>query len=894
MDDLLEVFHAEALQSLGDCQADVDRLQMSPEDDEAVADLLHRLRSIREMAAFLGLREIEKTAAAGLAKLETIESGEVDIDASSLVIADCLTRLRHLVASSGHDAAAVSPALAASDDDVADAADDNAPVLTQKRAKREKKDIFAGGLPTTRESPGQPRASQSLTADRSERASAWTDGVVLPLPQSTEPVGVHSRRRLIRRIVLGGGGMLAAATVAAAVLLLTTDPREYAAIAARSVQAATGRTLAIGGDVELHLLPSPAVVVEDVSLSNAGWGSRPQMVSARRLEIVLAPLPLLSGRLEARRVVLHGADILLETDAQGQGNWVFRADGVAPTVSGPMALPAIHNLSIDDSTVSYRDGKSGRMETIRLQHFSAQDAALPSLIDLDAKALVNTQPVELAGTVGSLDQLNGAAPYPIDLHGDVAGLAVTAKGVFARPLEGRGYSLTVSANGSSLSALGALLATGLPAAGPFQFASAVDDSDGSLRFHDLNLHMGQSELSGDLVLHPMAPKWRIDATLTSSHVDLGDLRTAGAPAISSDPHIFPADPLPLAWLGDVDAAIKFSADRVTSGDVVLSPVALDGEVVGGRATLTSLRLGYLGGDVAAKGTLDTSAVSPAWQLQASARHLTGGEALHRLLGIDMLSGGTADVDLNLSARGRSQRELASTLAGTTGLNMAGGHLTDGMMRLLLTDPTQAVSTGGSSTADLRCLTSRFDFADGVGRSRQFVADTGVAAISGKGNVNLRAETVDMRFTPSAKQVSLAALAVPVDVRGSLADPSVSPDPIAATTTAAGAAAGLATEGLAGAVLGLAGAGTLLADEPVGGCAAISSATTAAAQPAPAVSQPAPATAQKPKKKQKKSTTTQILDGATDVVNGIGSSLNGLFDGSTPTHHNSTSSQGSKD
>src|SRR5262249_23241432 len=155
----------------------------------------------------------------------------------------------------------------------------------------------------------------------------------------------------------------------------------------------------------------------------------------------------------------------------------------------------------------------------------------------------------------------------------------------------------------------------------------------------------------------------------------------------------------------------------------------------------------------------------------------------------------------------------------------------------------------------------------------------------------------MHFTPSAKEGSLGARAVPVDVRGALGNPSITPDPLSATAKAAGTAAGIATGGLAGAVLGLAGADTLL-DEPAGSCAIASTAASRSATPPQQetqAAQPATAAQQKTKKKKSKhSTTDQILDGAGEVANGIGNSISDLFGSSTPARHDSTSTQGSKD
>jgi len=57
-----------------------------------------------------------------------------------------------------------------------------------------------------------------------------------------------------------------------------------------------------------------------------------------------------------------------------------------------------------------------------------------------------------------------------------------------------------------------------------------------------------------------------------------------------------------------------------------------------------------------------------------------------------------------------------------------------------------------------------------------VLDTNGATILGSGRIDLASERLDLRFDPNAKQANLANLAVPVKVGGTLAKPSVVPDP----------------------------------------------------------------------------------------------------------------------
>ncbi len=61
---------------------------------------------------------------------------------------------------------------------------------------------------------------------------------------------------------------------------------------ARAVKAATGRQVTLGGDIGLTIGLAPGLTMADVSLQNAPWGSRPEMVTIKRLEVQVALVPL--------------------------------------------------------------------------------------------------------------------------------------------------------------------------------------------------------------------------------------------------------------------------------------------------------------------------------------------------------------------------------------------------------------------------------------------------------------------------------------------------------------------------------------------------------------------------------------------------------------------------
>jgi hypothetical protein len=166
----------------------------------------------------------------------------------------------------------------------------------------------------------------------------------------------------------------------------------------------------------------------------------------------------------------------------------------------------------------------------------------------------------------------------------------------------------------------------------------------------------------------------------------------------------------------------------------------------------------------------------------------------------------------------------------------------------------------------------------------------------------------MTFEPAAKDVSLAALAVPVHVTGSLSDPDVTPDAVAATANVAGGAAAAATAGVAG-VLGFIGGETMLHDAPMASCTALPARIAASPDQTNAASQKPPAgptqqttstaAPKKQSKKRQQSTTDQILNQAGNVATSIGSSIRSGVDSmlggssSTSNSHKTTKTKPDK-
>ena len=193
----------------------------------------------------------------------------------------------------------------------------------------------------------------------------------------------------------------------------------------------TGRTLVIDGDVSLSLLPAPALSAESVRLANVEGGSAPAMAELESLEVQVALMPLLRGRVQVQSVVLVQPKILLEVLPDGRRNWDFappdrpqaggqaqdraggQAEGTASGGSGDFVVQ-VDSFAIQDGTLIYRDAVSGREEVIESLDGSLVAESLRGPFMVEGSAIARGVEGGVTLTVGRLVE-SGATPINLEL-----------------------------------------------------------------------------------------------------------------------------------------------------------------------------------------------------------------------------------------------------------------------------------------------------------------------------------------------------------------------------------------------------------------------------------------------------------------------------------------------
>ena len=146
----------------------------------------------------------------------------------------------------------------------------------------------------------------------------------------------------LRTVLLLGMGIAGVAILAGVVVLSRMDFGKYKILIVDQAERTTGRKVTIAGDLRLSVFPVPTLRVKDVSLDNAGWGSRPELARLGELSARLELLPLVFGdHVHVARLVLKDLDLLELTPRPKESSLINLAMpiGIAGTFKHPTVQP---------------------------------------------------------------------------------------------------------------------------------------------------------------------------------------------------------------------------------------------------------------------------------------------------------------------------------------------------------------------------------------------------------------------------------------------------------------------------------------------------------------------------------------------------------------------------
>ena len=296
-----------------------------------------------------------------------------------------------------------------------------------------------------------------------------------------------------------------------------------------------------------------------------------------------------------------------------------------------------------------------------------------------------------------------------------------------------------------------------------------------LQFDDLKFAVAGTNLSGTLTADIGGERPAFSGDLSADSIDLAKWIGEGGTSDQGD-RLFPDDTIPLAWMGAVDADLKLKVGTLDAAGLVFKDVSSTVSLASSRLKLSPFSLGVENSTVDGDYTLDGAASPPASTLKLTSKGFDMGALLKQSDVTEALTG-TADIDIDVSGSGASMAAIMAALDGKVSMVMTDGSVQEQGLDLFLGGARALV--GGlfeknSGSAKLSCLAAAWDVKDGLATQSVLLIDTQYSTLTGKGTIDLGKETIDETLTPNAKGVSLD-LAVPVNIGGTLMNPTATPD-----------------------------------------------------------------------------------------------------------------------
>lgn len=602
-------------------------------------------------------------------------------------------------------------------------------------------------------------------------------------------------------------GVVVVLIVGIVVILSMVDVNQYRGLIQDQAKAATGREVSVG-EIELAISLSPAIVVHDIKVGNAPWGSRADMVIAERVAAHTQLIPLIFGTVNIGDLEVIGADVLLETNAEGKGNWEFDVESAPSEESTPLNVSGV---SAERLKFAYRDAVSGMSADISAESIGVEiagalmDMVVPS-VELDGVEVAYAEgPTKAEAKIGVMRMTSKGAITDFNISNISVNDTIASYTNDGTPLDvavetfsldnDGALDLTAKLSGQDIKASGqiASIAQLMAREGEFPVQLAVDGFG--------------LKADTDLIVSLAA-----DRPSATGKIDIAEIVMPSASdeseafgASSSDSgKVFPAAPLPWDTLAVANADVVLSIAKVTlSSGMEIENIAIPVKLSGSKLSVDPVSLSLAGGTVTAG--LGMDATNKSVSLSADIAGMNAESLAKAMQQTDLVTEGPLDLKINVRGSGDTVQAVAASLGGSVVGGMGQSRIRSDALNVIGADVLMQVASAINPLGNkdpytvAKCMVVNFQISNGVART-----DKGIALVTDKmqvtssGQIDLREERVSLNLRPKASSgigIGVGSLAQAVKISGSLADPGVGVDAAGAVKAAGTIGAAIATGGI---------------------------------------------------------------------------------------------------
>ncbi|MDJ0982657.1 MAG: AsmA family protein [Kiloniellales bacterium] len=426
-------------------------------------------------------------------------------------------------------------------------------------------------------------------------------------------------------------GLLGLIVLAVAVVLVgpgLVDWNAHKAEITAQFEKATGRALAIEGDINLQIVPTPSFSAANVRLANLPGGSAQDMAIIKALQVRVELMPLLSGDVRVQTIELVEPVILMEVLEDGRRNWDVGDDGepgggagesvAAPRQIGDFPVDVrFDSFTISNGTLIYRDAQGGideKVEKVDVE-LAAESLRGPLLLDGEVRLRGVETGVELA--IGRWTEA-GAIPLRMALRPRPIEAKAKFSGSLSQHPDTLAFRGKLQAEGSDLAQAVAALA-GQPVSDqpsqlalPFVIETEISGEPEEISAQKIAITLGESSATGEGLLR-LGDKPEGKLAVTIPRLDLDALSPPETEASEG------GAAAPATEGGETAADIAIPKDFVARLDLGIEALVYREQVVRQVAVAARIENGVLAVDQAAALLPGGAAVSLSGGFEAGAK-----------------------------------------------------------------------------------------------------------------------------------------------------------------------------------------------------------------------------------------------------------------------------------
>ena len=563
----------------------------------------------------------------------------------------------------------------------------------------------------------------------------------------------------------------------------------------RWASAAYDREIELNGDLNVHIFSwTPSAEINDLRIGGPDWAAEEDTLQVERLEVAVRLRRLLAGQIELPRLEARAPRAVLIIDGEGRQSWALGGQGN----DGPARIPLIERMLIEDGELVFDEQRRGL--SLRATVNAREVAAGASEDDersgflLEGEGALNGQPLTVTARGGPLIHIRRDRPYEFVAELSGAGSRLTADGAIARPFDLGRFTADLSLSGADLADLYLITGLVLPNTPPYALSGALERDDQRWTFSGFSGEVGDSDLSGDLVVDRIDDRLFVEADLVSRVLDLDDLATVlGAPpdpaetaspaqqahagAMRTQGRLLPDAPLNVERLRTMDGRLTYRAAAVQRNELAVRQVNLGAGLEDGILNLDPVAFAFSQGELNGAARIDATGDTP----YSSVDFRLAGYPLEAIIpardGQPTVTG-RALGRVQLQGPGASVADFAGNSRGTMTVVVPQGNIRSAFAELLGINVGRGLAllfSGDQSTTPIRCGVASFNVRDGVGTASTFVIDTEVVLAQGEGTINLGTERMDLRIDGESKRPRLLRVWAPITISGPIRSPSLGVD-----------------------------------------------------------------------------------------------------------------------